>query len=428
MGDDAVTVEDSMNRERILETFHNALQQWVCHQNEQPLTRWLARELDSRGTLARLAVSDWHFCLDALREARRSHGRLPAQWDESVARLIIAALRFSRPDGSPAGEFDASREYTPPEQTLRQWLAAVEGTETARYLREWQAARKRDLNFAPEPPAWEVSRGELSVLRDEVKGNGDFLAVDHRVSGTSCRFELFGAGRSWLGPSWSIDGEDAGPATRPKPGSRISVSGTEIAEWSYRMKAARITQTILLLGGRRLALLSVLFEARTALDGSLSVRLAVPPAIAVAPINDCRGFRLTGPSRRDSAQVLPIGLPSRAYDTDRGGFHSRNDSLVLSHRQAGRKCWLPLLVSWDPARNRKGVTWRVLTVTERSKAVRPERAVAIRVSWGRHESYVIYRSLGAPGSRAFLGYRTHARFLIGLFTPDGNLTPIVKID
>ena len=259
MGDDAVTVEDSMNRERILESFHNALQQWVCHQNEQPLTRWLARELDSRGTLARLAVSDWHFCLDALREARRSQGRLPAKWDESVARLIIAALRFSRPDGSPAGEFDASRAYTPPEQTLRQWLAAVEGTDTARYPRVAGRPEAR-LNFAPELPAWEVSRGVLSVLRDEVKGNGDFLAVDHRVSGTACRFELFGAGRSWLGPSWSIDGEDAGPATRPKPGSRISVSGTEIAEWSYRLKAARITQTVLLLGGRRLALLLGLFR------------------------------------------------------------------------------------------------------------------------------------------------------------------------
>ena len=50
------------------------------------------------------------------------------------------------------------------------------------------------------------------------------------------------------------------------------------------------------------------------------------------------------------------------------------------------------------------------------------------MSWGSHETYVIYRSLDAPASRAFLGYRTHARFLIGLFTSDGNVTPIVKID
>ena len=104
------------------------------------------------------------------------------------------------------------------------------------------------------------------------------------------------------------------------------------------------------------------------------------------------------------------------------------DSLVLTQAAAGRRCWLPLLVSWDSVRNRKNTAWRVLTVTERSKAVPPARAFAARVSWGRHESYVIYRSLGPPASRAFLGYRTHARFLIGLFTPDGNVTPIVKID
>jgi hypothetical protein len=52
----------------------------------------------------------------------------------------------------------------------------------------------------------------------------------------------------------------------------------------------------------------------------------------------------------------------------------------------------------------------------------------VRVSWGQRESYVIYRSFKQPSSRAFLGFRTHARFLIGLFTPDGNVTPIVTID
>jgi hypothetical protein len=420
-------VEDPKNRERILGTFHEALEQWVCRKNEQPLTRWLAQELDSRGSLARLAIPDWRLCLGALREARRSAGRLPAEWDDALARLIIAALRFSRPDGSPAGDFEAGRAYDPPEKTLRDWLIATEGTETANRLRAWQSSRKRDLNFTPEPPAWEVAGGVLSVLRDEASGSGDYVAVDHRLSGPSCQFELFGSGRSWLGPSWRIEGE-AGAATRAKPGSRISAGGAELAEWSYRLGTTRVTQTILLLAGRRIALLSALFEARAPLTGRGSVRLALPPSIVAAPIHGYRGFRLTGPKRSDSAQVLPISLPSLSYDTDRGTFHATGDSLVLTHAPAGRRCWLPLLVSWDATRNRKITTWRVLTVTERSKAVPPGRAFAARVSWGRHESYVVYRSLGPPASRAFLGYRTHARFLIGLFTSDGNVTPIIKID
>lgn len=419
--------DDPMNRGRALGAFHQSLEQWVCHRDEQPLTRWLARELDSRGTLPRLAIADWHECLEALRQARRSSGGWPARWDESIARLIIATLRFSRPDGSPAGDFDLSRSFPTPARMLRDWVSAAKGSEMARHLLEWKSSRNRDVNFSPDAPAWEASGKVLSVLRDELKDTGDFVAVDHRVSGRSCRFELFGAGRSWLGPWWAIDGE-AGPATPPKPGSRIAVSGAEIAEWSYRLGPARVTQTVVLLGGRRLALLSALFEARAPLPSSPGVRLSLPHSIVAAPLPDRRGFRLTGPKRRESAQVVPIGLPSLSYDTERGAFLATGEGLVLTQASPGRRCWLPLLVSWDSARHRKEVSWRVLTVSERSKAVRPGRAFAARVSWGRYESYVIYRSLDRPASRAFLGYRTTARFLIGIFTPDGNVTPIVRID
>jgi hypothetical protein len=419
--------EESLKREKILGSFHKSLQQWVCRQNEQPLTRWLARELDSRGSLARLPIADWHVCLEALREVRRTSTRWPVQWDESVARLVIATLRFSRPDGSPAGDFNGSVSFAPPEKTLRRWLTAAEGTETARYLRDWHESRKRNVNFIPETAAWDVSRGVLSVLRDQVNGDGDFVALDHRMPGPSCRFELFGSGRSWLGPSWTAEGEP-GAATPPKPGPRLSVSGAEIAEWSYRVGQAKVTHSILLLGGRRLALFSALFEARAPLESNLSVRLSCPPSIKAEPLRACRGFRLNGPIRGESAQVLPIGLPALPYETERGAFVASDGVLLLSQAPVGRRCWLPLLVSWDRERIRRRATWRVLTVSERGKAVSPGRAFAVRVSWGRQETYVIYRSLDPPASRAFLGHRTHARFLIGMFTPDGNVTPIVTIE
>ena len=310
---------------------------------------------------------------------------------------------------------------------LRDWLTAVDGTEAAQQLRAWSLSRERDVNFSPEAPAWDVSRGVLTVLRDEFKADGDFVAVDHRVAGPSCRFELFGGGRSWLGPAWGI-AHEAGAATAAKPGSRISAGGAEIAEWSYRLGTARVTQTVFLLGGRRLALLAALIESSQSLSGSLSVCLDVPPAVAAERMKDCRGLRLTGRKKSDKAQVLPLALPSLAYDTARGDLQFKGNRLELRQAAAGRRGWLPLLVSWDPARNRKVASWRVLTVSERSKAVGPAKAFAARVSWGRNESYVIYRSHDGPASRAFLGYRTHARFLFGLFTPDGNVTPIVKID
>jgi hypothetical protein len=137
---------------------------------------------------------------------------------------------------------------------------------------------------------------------------------------------------------------------------------------------------------------------------------------------------LSDSKRRASAQVLPIGLPCLPYATDRGRFQVEGRELALTQASAGRRCWLPLLVSWDPARNRKAVDWRILTVSERSRAVPTDRAYAARVSWGRDETYVVYRSLAPPAPRAFLGYQTRARFLFGQFTTDGTVKPILTVD
>src|SRR5262249_5090489 len=157
-----------------------------------------------------------------------------------------------------------------------------------------------------------------------------------------------------------------------------SVSGAQIAEWSYRVGPARVTQSILLLASRRIALLSALVEGRPPLSRCQSIRLALPPSIQAAPLRGCRGFPLIGSSGRDSAQVIPIALPSLPYETERGSLLTESDRLVLSQTPTGRRCWLPLLISWDSSRNRRSTSWRVLTVTERSKAVPPGRAFAAR--------------------------------------------------
>ena len=74
------------------------------------------------------------------------------------------------------------------------------------------------------------------------------------------------------------------------------------------------------------------------------------------------------------------------------------------------------------------MSWRILTVSERSRAVPPGRAFAARVSWGRDETYVVYRSLGPPCARAFLGHQTRCGVLLAQFTGDGTLKPIFAVD
>ena len=147
-------------------------------------------------------------------------------------------------------------------------------------------------------------------------GDGDFAAVDYRGSGavdagSSCSV---GAGLGWgrRGPSrrrprprpnlmwhrWlnpatpNLDRGSRSPAPRSRSG--LIVSGR-----------SKVTQTIVLLGGRRLALLRR--------SSRLEPRFGRTRAAAVASRVDsrpsrcrhCRGFRLTAPRHRDSAQVLP---------------------------------------------------------------------------------------------------------------------------
>ena len=101
---------------------------------------------------------------------------------------------------------------------------------------------------------------------------------------------------------------------------------------------------------------------------------------------------------------------------------------MLRGRSGGARSWRPLVVSWEPRRDRKSLHWRTLTVSEGSRACGPETAFAARVTWGRDETLVVYRSLARPAKRSFLGYQTRCRFLVGLFTREGTVEPLLMLD
>jgi hypothetical protein len=114
--------------------------------------------------------------------------------------------------------------------------------------------------------------------------------------------------------------------------------------------------------------------------------------------------------------------------TERGAFIVEDNTLRVKHAPIGRKCWIPIMVSWNAERHRKEVQWRILSVSEKSRNVTADRAMAVRVSWGRDETYIVYRSLAKPAPRAFLGHQTKARFLLASFRRDGSVKPIFSVD
>ena len=326
----------------------------------------------------------------------------------------MAILRFSRPDGSTATVFrqpGGSGLVTPVCATGRAprrapasgtcWNAGCRGRGTGNSPRIAVRGAARSGSWRScGPTGWRRAISSSSTIA---------------TATARAEFDLFGGGRSWLGPSWTIDGEAADDIA-PKPTSWISSNAAGLAEWSYRAGDARITQTALLLRGRRLALLTVLFEDRSALTRDLQVRIW-------SAGRDCggtgRGLPRHPADRAEEAgwsagaadrAALPV-VPQRSRRVSGPGRRTRPEARL------GRPALLAAAARFvGPATQPQRLQWRVLTVSERSRIVPPDRAFAARVSWGRDETYVIYRSLAPPASRAFLGYQTRARFLVGSFT------------
>ena len=406
----------------ILGSLSRSLDEWVCRGNEQPLTRWLKRELSSEGVLVRLTLPSWRECLSLIAGAQAARSGWPSQWEELVTRLVQTNLRFTRPDGSTATDFaglgeDAGGPDGSAKSKTRGSRPRANGSAGM-----WLVQRKGEHPGARD--AWSSADRVLAVLLGRCSDGG---FSGHRSP--SCKFRVpvravrsrpLLAGTN-LDNRWTGHHADASAAS---PGSQPRT-------WLWRNgPRERRTAADAVDGLATSAPTRPPERARREAD-DLAAECRCPCRLSVETRGRAertsRAIQLTESHKKGSAQILPIGLPCASYATDRGNFQVDRAELVLKQAANGRKCWLPLLVSWDAARNRKDLHWRILTVSERSRIVSPDRAFAVRVSWGRHETYVIYRSLGPPGIRAFLGHQTRARFLIGLFTNDATVEPILEI-
>jgi hypothetical protein len=407
---------------RGLVTLAHAVEAWVEDGRREPLARWFRREINAEGIPRQIPVQEWIVILARLAEARRRAERAwPAShFNPGVKGLFRSTLRFSRPNGS-AVFGDAPCDV--PRVVLRDWAEHLADRSLTTVVDRWFPHGKGNAG-APPLPAYSSSDSPLAMLRADWSPEGDFLAIDHRGAGGTSLVELLGRGRTWLGPTWSSVTEGA-PTTQARPLRWVSDSAADLVEWTFRVGKVRVIRTALLLRGRRLALLADQVEGPVAVA---SMRIALPEGVAAQPVLGSRGLVLARRRGRLAARVFPIGLPHLPSSQERGELTAAAGELDLCQRLEGGKCWLPLVASWEPRRDRRSVSWRRLTVTERSQVCPPEVAFAARVSWARDETWVIYRSLARPALRSFLGHQTRARFLVGLFTKAGILEPILQLD
>lgn len=384
------------------------------------LERVLGKILDDDGVPRRMPVREWWGILEEL-DRLRKFGK--EEWPESlrdrVKKLLEMTLRFTRPDGSCVFGGEA-----PPENratTLRRWAEFLDDPGIGAISRWWFTRRGKRGEVGPPPlPAYGSETSAFAMLRSNWRVDGDFVGIDHRGATPSTTFELHANGARLLGPSWDANDGATGPA-------KLTGYGTDPmadwAEWRFPVGTAKVARLAVFLRSRHLAILADEWQG---FDGKASQKIALAKDVTVKPIAESRALLLKAPGM--SARVIPLGLPSLPYPTERGSFQEEAGHLVLNQNSESKRSWLPLVVSWDKERNRRPITWRVLTVSERSKACPRDVAFAARLSWGPGDGLVVYRSLARPKTRVFLGHQTSSRFMVGLFNETGDVVPLLSLD
>ena len=414
---------------RILASLAKAVDAWTRRAASDPLARWLSRELGDEGAPVRLAIGAWFPALEMLVGAKEERGDWPSDIDGRVLDFFRSLMRFARPDGRMA---TLDEEAMTAEDLRARWerlARAFPGSDAARVL-DWWFPGRRTKPISPPRAGWSSSKHVLGALRVNWTSRGDLLAFDQRAGASATRFDLFGSGHGWLEGLWRPPGGDEGEATAIKPVAWRTSSAADVVEWTFRANGLRVKRVLVLLHGRRAALLADQVDGVKPL-ATLETTIGLPASTpTVEPVSDSRALLLRSATGGKSAQVIPLGLPPLASETERGRFEldAERGALSLSQAATGPRAWMPLFVSWNGARHRKKLSWRALTVSENFKIRPPELAQAARVSWGRSETFLIYRSLGPPARRSFLGCSTTARFLVARFTPEGDVDPIVALD
>ncbi len=387
---------------------------WETEGNFDPLSRWLSRQVTTDGCPKLLAIEDWG---PSIHRLHASQGRRPG-WPEAertrVEGWFARLIHFSRPDGSTMfGPRGKDRDRT---AWLKEGVAIASDPSLASVVDRWfpSAAILKGQPSPPPLPARSETDQVLAMLRPDWTAEGDWVAIDQRGPASPCRVEVAGDGRPWISGDWST----AGTAGTARPTSWTTGAYADAQEWSFRAGSTKIMRTVVLLRYRKVALIAQQEEGPPA----SAFRLPLAAGTTTAAVAEQRSLTLI--RGRAKARLIPLGLPTLPYETDKGSLSIEGDEAVLSGPGVGRRRWLPMLLSWGKPPSQ----WRTCTVTEKSETCRPEVAFGARVAWGSgDDGLLIYRSLGPPALRVVLGYQTRARFLIGRFTPEGNVVPLLTL-
>jgi hypothetical protein len=164
---------------------------------------------------------------------------------------------------------------------------------------------------------------------------------------------------------------------------------------------------------------------RSHANGGLRVESIVPLAAALEGEQAEETREILVYDTKPRLMALPLGLPEWKT-AGRGGFAVTPDGLALDHQAAGSRCYSPLWLDLEPARQGRPLTWRQLTVADTRQNLPPHQATGFRIQEGL-EQWLVYRTLDEPRNRTVLGCNISCGFLMGRIDRTGVVDRAIEI-
>ena len=164
---------------------------------------------------------------------------------------------------------------------------------------------------------------------------------------------------------------------------------------------------------------------RSHASGGLRVETVVPLAATLEGEQAGETREILLYDTKPRLMALPLALPEWKT-AGRGGFTATPEGLALDHQAGGSRCYSPLWLDLEPARQGRPLTWRQLTVADTRQNLPPQQATGFRVQEGL-EQWLVYRTLDEPRNRTVLGCNISCGFLMGRIGREGVVDRVIEI-
>ena len=287
----------------------------------------------------------------------------------------------------------------------------------------------RQTKKSVPPPATQSDWARLACLRNRWSVDADTMVVAHHRE--KPMIDLSVLGKPLLSGVWEVDVTvDGEPLRFEDDWTCVCWHSDRDADY-LELQATfggrlRMERQLLLSRNDHFALLadSVSGAGRATLE--YTSRLPLVDAVAAECDVSTRECILK--ARRQVARVFPLSLDQDRVHSTPGNFGPADDGGLELRQTAVGGLYAPVVIDWEPSRQRTEAVWRTLTVTEQRKILPRDVAAGHRLRIADHQLLLYHSLVNSEESRTVLGLHTFHETVVGKFDSAGRVSPIVLVE